>query len=121
MEKTGEDWARKSCTACRGGVPPLGKEEAERCAKEIPGWGVSSDAKAIRARYVMKDFAAAVRLVGDIAEVAEREGHHPDVHLTGYRNLDVELSTHKIGGLSENDFILAAKISALPKELKQPR
>lgn len=67
----------------------------------------------------MKDFAAAVRFLQDIAEVAEEEDHHPDIHLTGYRKLKIDLSTHAVGGLSENDFILAAKIEKLPKELKE--
>ena len=67
----------------------------------------------------MKDFLSAVQFIQDIAQVAEADDHHPDLHLTGYRKLRVELSTHAIGGLSENDFILAAKIEQLPKELKR--
>ena len=66
----------------------------------------------------MKDFMAVVGLVVRIARIAERENHHPDLHLTGYRRLKIELSTHSIGGLSENDFILASKIDRLPKRLK---
>ena len=65
----------------------------------------------------MKNFAAAVEFITDITDIAEAENHHPDLHLTGYRNLAIELWTHAIGGLSENDFILAAKIDALPKSL----
>ena len=60
----------------------------------------------------------AVELFQKTAEVAEAEGHHPDLHLTGYRRLRIEVTTHAIGGLSENDFILAAKIDSLPKQLK---
>ena len=67
----------------------------------------------------MKDFKAAVAFVNSIASVAEAEGHHPDLHLTGYRKLRVDLATHAVGGLTENDFILAAKIDRLPKELKK--
>jgi len=66
----------------------------------------------------MKDFMAAVKFIGCIAEIAESENHHPDIHLTGYRKLKVVLSTHAINGLSQNDFILAAKINELPVELK---
>jgi 4a-hydroxytetrahydrobiopterin dehydratase len=62
----------------------------------------------------MKDFKSAVSLIDALAVVAEREDHHPDVHLTGYRRLRIELATHSIGGLSLNDFILAAKIERLP-------
>ena len=76
------------------------------------------DGPALRQEFLMKDFLAAVRFMQAIAQVAETEDHHPDIHLTGYRRLSIELSTHSIGGLSENDFILAAKIDALPRELK---
>ncbi len=90
-----------------------------RNLKSLPGWGLSPEGRSIRAQYVMKNFMAGVDLIGRIARVAEEENHHPDMHLTGYRKLAVELSTHAIGGLSENDFILAAKIEALPKQLKK--
>src|SRR3989338_7602781 len=83
-----------------------------------PGWKLSADQKSLFADYVMKDFMAAIALINSIAEIAEKEDHHPDLHLTGYRNLRIELSTHSIGGLSENDFILAAKINELPKQIK---
>ena len=66
----------------------------------------------------MKNFTAAVRLINKIAEIAESENHHPDIHLTGYRKLRIELTTHALGGLTENDFIVAAKINVLPLELK---
>ena len=66
----------------------------------------------------MKDFMAAVQLIGRLARLAEKEDHHPDIHLTGYRKLRVELSTHALGGLSEKDLVLAAKIDKLPKKLK---
>ena len=86
---------------------------------QIPGWTLAPDAKSISRHYGMKDFMAAVQLIGQIAEVAESEDHHPDLHLTSYRKLRIDLATHAIGGLSENDFILAAKIEALPKTLKK--
>jgi 4a-hydroxytetrahydrobiopterin dehydratase len=66
----------------------------------------------------MKDFASAVELITHVKDLAEAEGHHPDLHLTRYRKLVIELSTHAIKGLSENDFILAAKVDRLPKSLK---
>jgi 4a-hydroxytetrahydrobiopterin dehydratase len=65
---------------------------------------------------VFRNFKAAVEFLNGVAELAERENHHPDLHLVGYRNLSIELTTHAIGGLSENDFILAAKIDELPVE-----
>ena len=66
----------------------------------------------------MKDFSAAIALMKAILPIAQAEDHHPDLHLTGYRKLQIVLSTHEVGGLSTNDFILAAKIEALPKALK---
>jgi len=65
----------------------------------------------------MRDFMAAVKFIGCVAKLAEKEDHHPDIHLTSYRKLKIDLSTHAIGGLSENDFILAAKIDKLPESL----
>ena len=108
----------KKCKPCEGGVPPVAKEEAARLLSGLPGWTLTADGKAIRRTWKCKDFMAAIRFFNQVAEVAEREQHHPDLHLTGYRNVAVELWTHALGGLSENDFILAAKIDEVPVELK---
>ena len=113
-----QDLVNKKCKPCEGGVPVLTRDQAKDYLKGLPGWALNVDGKAIRTEYVMKNFLTAVSLIQKIAEVAEREGHHPDIHLTGYRKLAIELSTHAVGGLTENDFILAAKINQLPKELK---
>ena len=113
------DWTIKKCAPCEGGVAPLSREEALQYIKDLKGWFLSVDSGSIRTEYIMKDFAAAIRLIERIAKLAEKEDHHPDIHLTGYRKLSVELSTHAIGGLSDNDFILAAKIGKLPKTLKK--
>lgn len=86
--------------------------------KDLPGWTLADGGKAIRREYVMKDFLQAVALIGRIAEKAQEADHHPDLHLTGYRNLAVVLSTHDAGGLTEKDFGLAAVIERLPKQLK---
>jgi 4a-hydroxytetrahydrobiopterin dehydratase len=115
-----DELARKKCKPCEGGVPALSRSEAQAALKGLPGWALAADAKSISRELLMKDFPAAVDLIRRIAEVAEADDHHPDLHLTGYRKLKVELSTHAIGGLSENDLILAAKIEKLPKELKKP-
>ena len=111
--------SRKKCMPCEGGVPPLAKEQVLKHLKEVPDWELSTDGKTISVRYTMKDFAAAIELIRRIARAAEQEGHHPDIHLTGYRRLQIELSTHSIGNLSENDFILAAKISRLQTKKQQ--
>jgi 4a-hydroxytetrahydrobiopterin dehydratase len=113
-----EELAGRKCKPCRGGMPPLAEEERSRLLQALPSWEIAADGKSISRTYVMKNFLAAVHLIGRIAEIAEGEDHHPDLHLTGYRRLKIDLSTHAIGGLSENDFILAAKIEAIPKELK---
>ncbi len=110
--------AKKKCKPCEGGVAPLPKAQCQKYLRELKGWRLDESAKSIQADYLMKDFLAAVDLIGRIAKVAQKEDHHPDLHLTGYRKLRVELSTHAIDGLSENDFILAARIERLPKKLK---
>lgn len=108
----------KKCVPCEGGVPPVSREQAERWLQDLPGWELTVDGIRIRRQWVVKDFMAAMRFFERVAEVAESEGHHPDLHLVGYRNVAVELWTHAIGGLSENDFITAAKIDELPIDLK---
>ncbi|MBI4376220.1 MAG: 4a-hydroxytetrahydrobiopterin dehydratase [Elusimicrobia bacterium] len=113
-----EQLIRRRCRPCSGEASPLSRESARSYLGSLPDWSLSADAKSLSRDWAMRDFAAAVELVDEIARIAEAEDHHPDIHLTGYRNLRVELSTHSIGGLSENDFILAAKIETLPKRLK---
>jgi 4a-hydroxytetrahydrobiopterin dehydratase len=109
---------RKHCRACEGGVPPLRPEQVQEYLQAVPQWRLSGDGKAIRRTWRVKDFATALDFFGRVGQVAEAEDHHPDLHLTGYRDVALELSTHAIGGLSENDFILAARIDQLPVELK---
>ncbi len=109
----------QKCAPCEGGTPPLSEAEAGALLKQLSGWQFTPDKKGIFKTFRMKDFSAAIEFMRKIADVANREDHHPDLHLTGYRNLRIELSTHSIGGLSQNDFIVAAKIDELPKDLKQ--
>lgn len=109
---------KRKCQPCEG----IGKALAAARIKEYlpltPGWVVDAEARGIAREFVMKNFLAAVRAIGQNAEIAEAENHHPDIHLTGYRKLKIYLTTHALGGLSENDFIVAAKINALAMELK---
>lgn len=114
-----KDLTQKKCKPCEGGAAPLGMEGARAYLANLPGWELSSDGKLIGRTYVMRWFMDAIEFIQKIAEAAEGEDHHPDIHLTGYRRLRIELTTHAIGGLSENDFIMAAKIDSLPKQLKQ--
>jgi 4a-hydroxytetrahydrobiopterin dehydratase len=112
------DLAAKKCVPCEGGVQPLSPEQIAELSPNVPQWQLAADKKSLRREWRVKDFPTALDFFNRIGEIAEREDHHPDLHLTGYRNVAVELSTHALGGLSENDFILAAKIDRLPVELK---
>ena len=107
------------CAPCEALTKPIAPKEAKALAAELKGWRLIGG-RTLRRDLVMKDFMAAVRFIDAVARTAEEEGHHPDLHLTGYRNLAVELSTHSIGGLSINDFILAEKISALQRREASP-
>lgn len=102
----------KTCTPCRGGVPPLPRSEAERLLAETPGWTLSDDATRIERSFTFPDFAAALAFVNAVGALAEEEWHHPDLCF-GWGYCRVLLYTHKIGGLHENDFIMAAKVNAL--------
>ncbi len=113
-----EELKRKKCQPCEGGVPPVPREEAERLLKDLPGWELTEDGNRIRREWTVEHFMAAMAFFNLVAELAENEGHHPDLHLVGYRSVAIELWTHAIGGLSENDFITAAKIGELPITLK---
>jgi 4a-hydroxytetrahydrobiopterin dehydratase len=104
--------AGKTCTACRGGEPPLDRAEAERYLRETPGWTLMDEGKRIERSFKLKNFREALALVNRIGELAEEEGHHPDINL-GWGYVTVSLHTHKIKGLHENDFIMAAKINRL--------
>lgn len=109
---------QKKCAPCEKGTKPLPPERVREYLRELPGWKVVNN-RVLQRELVLKDFMEAVRLIREIAAIAEAEDHHPDLHLTSYRRLAIELSTHSIGGLSENDFILAAKIEPLPREEKK--
>ena len=109
----------KKCKSCEGMGKSLTLDDAKDYLQHTPGWGIDPDGKSISREFITKNFMAAVNFIHKIAQVAESENHHPDLHLTGYRKLRVDLTTHAIGGLSENDFIVAAKINALPVELKK--
>ena len=107
-----EQLIAKTCTPCRGGVPPLTRGEAEGYLEQTPGWSLADDATKIERRFKLKNFAEAQALAGRIGDLAEAEGHHPDI-CYGWGYCRVELQTHKIKGLHENDFIMAAKINRL--------
>lgn len=116
---TRSELAGKRCQSCEGGIPPLATDQIQQHLKALPDWKMTPDGKRIRREWRVKDFVEGLSFFERIGEIAEAEDHHPDLHLTSYRNLAVEIWTHAIGGLSENDFILAAKIDQVPVELKK--
>lgn len=100
----------KHCIPCEGNVAPLTREEFSPLLVEVVGWEVVEDKK-IAKQYSFTDFATALAFVNKVGVIAEAEGHHPDVLLHDLNKVTVTLWTHAIGGLSENDFIVAAKIN----------
>jgi 4a-hydroxytetrahydrobiopterin dehydratase len=121
ITSTTESLAQKRCTPCDGMVSRLIPDEAEQYLEQTPEWDLADNAQRIRREWRVKNFAAAVEFLNNVAELAEKEDHHPDLHLVGYRDVCIEIYTHAIGGLSENDFILAAKIDQIPVSLKTGR
>lgn len=108
---------RKHCVPCRGGIAPLSEAQARELLAGTPGWSLEHGATRLTRRFEFGDFVGAISFVNRVADVAEAEGHHPDIAIH-WNLVDLELWTHKIGGLHENDFILAAKIARL---LEPPR
>jgi 4a-hydroxytetrahydrobiopterin dehydratase len=103
--------ADRSCVPCKGGVPPLTHDRIAALLAEVPGWSAPGDHHLER-RWKVKDFAAALAFVNRIGALAEEQGHHPDLAL-GWGWVEARIWTHKIDGLTESDFILAAKIDRL--------
>ena len=108
------DLASKSCVPCRGGVPPLAGAELEHLLAQLGpnGWR-AVDGHHLEKEYPFKDFVTALAFVNKVGEEAERQGHHPDLYLAWGR-VRITIWTHKIDGLTESDFVLAAKIDRLP-------
>ncbi len=100
--------AAKNCVPCRGGVPPLKGAELESLEAQVPGWKVVNEHHLAKA-YSFPDFVTALAFVNRAGEIAEQQGHHPDIYLT-WGKVEIKIWTHKIDGLTESDFILAAKI-----------
>ena len=103
---------QQRCKPCEGGVAPYTLDFAQKKLKEIPLWKILEDGKKIMRQFTFKDFTSALTFVNSVGTITEKENHHPDIHLHDYKKVTFTLSTHAIGGLSENDFIVAAKINA---------
>jgi 4a-hydroxytetrahydrobiopterin dehydratase len=112
---TAGDLASKTCVPCRGGIPPLEEAEARRLLAGTPGWRLEENGKRLVRRFELEDFKKAIEFVNRVADLAEEQGHHPDIAIH-WNKVDLVLWTHKIGGLHENDFILAAKVNRLLEE-----
>jgi 4a-hydroxytetrahydrobiopterin dehydratase len=106
------DLSNKKCIPCEDkSVQPYDAEKAGELLIEVPGWNLSEDHKKISREFVFPDFIKSIDFVsGSVSDIAEGEGHHPDIHIS-YNKVLLELYTHSIGGLSENDFIVASKVN----------
>jgi 4a-hydroxytetrahydrobiopterin dehydratase len=102
----------KTCTPCRGGTPPLTREQVEILRAQAPEWQLAEEAHRIERSFRFRNFREALTFVQEIGELAEAEGHHPNISF-GWGNATVSLHTKKIKGLHENDFIMAAKIDRI--------
>jgi 4a-hydroxytetrahydrobiopterin dehydratase len=103
--------AERDCVPCRGGVPPLTRDEIEPLLAELTGWEVINGHH-LEKTYTFKNFREALDFVNRVGELAEEQGHHPDICF-GWGKAEIIIWTHKIDGLTESDFVLAAKIDRL--------
>lgn len=104
--------AQKKCVACEGGTIPLSRTESEILLKQLKEWRLSGDARWISKEFKFADFAEAMAFTNKVADIAESEGHHPDLQIS-WGKVVIELTTHAIKGLSQNDFIIAAKVDEI--------
>jgi len=107
------DLASKTCVPCRGGVPPLEGEELEALSRQVPEWEVVEEHH-LKREFRFGNFREALGFVSRVGELAEDQAHHPDIAF-GWGRAEVTIFTHKIDGLTESDFILAAKVDRLPR------
>ncbi len=103
---------QKKCTVCAPGTPVIDELKAKPYLAQVPGWELALSNRAIKRRYVFKDFMSGLAFVNKVAEIVEAEAHHPDI-MMGWGYVEIILWTHTISGLHENDFIIAAKINAV--------
>jgi 4a-hydroxytetrahydrobiopterin dehydratase len=113
-----EPLASRKCVPCRGGVPTLSPGEADELRRDTPGWSLAENGTRLVRRFEFADFRSAIDFVNRVADLAEEQGHHPDIAIH-WNKVELVLWTHKIGGLHENDFILAAHIDRLLEEPKR--
>ncbi len=112
------DLANKECVPCRGGVPPLKGAELTQYTQQLPQWSVKNEHHLHRA-YSFPDFVSALAFVNQVGQLAEQQGHHPDIFLA-WGKVEITIWTHKIDGLTESDFVLAAKIERMSEPMASP-
>jgi 4a-hydroxytetrahydrobiopterin dehydratase len=110
--KDAPDFASKECVPCKGGVPPIKGRELEGLLRHAPGWAAVDEHHIVRT-FKFPNFKTALEFTNRVGAIAEEQGHHPDI-LLSWGKVEVSLYTHKIDGLTENDFIMAARIDNLP-------
>lgn len=111
------DLAKRKCVPCAAGTPPMLRDEADKFLKQLDNWILADNN--IEKNFKFKDFEQAMKFVNKVAEIAEEEGHHPDILIHNWNRVKLTLSTHAIRGLSENDFVLAAKIDQISENAVQ--
>jgi 4a-hydroxytetrahydrobiopterin dehydratase len=116
--QTTEQLTSKRCVPCEGGIDKCSIDQALKLLEAVVGWTLIDQGRQIRRDWKAANFKSGMAFLNKVADLAEQEGHHPDVHLEGFRHLWISIWTHAIGGLSENDFILAAKIDELASAAK---
>jgi len=110
-----EDLIKLKCIPCEGGIDPLTRKEFSTYLDQVSDWAVIDNDTKIQREFTFKDFKEALDFVNAAGEIAEEEGHHPNIYIHSWNKVEMTLYTHAINGLSENDFILAAKIDAINK------
>lgn len=105
------DLASQDCVPCKGGTPPLGGVDLENLNGEIPEWSVVDEHHLTR-KFEFEDFAEALAFVNEVGRIAEEQGHHPDITF-GWGEARITVFTHKIDGLTESDFVFAAKVDKI--------
>ena len=114
--QTSQQLIKKKCVPCEGGVAAYPHQLAVQQLQNLDQWRLTDDKQRIRKDWTMKNFVQSLNFLNAVGEVAEAEAHHPDLHIEEYRKVRIEIWTHAIGGLSENDFILAAKIDQIQSD-----
>lgn len=110
------DLTKKHCIPCESGDPPLPNSQEDKLKVQVPDWSLLRDNEhRLRRQFKFKTFMDAISFVQKVASIAEKEGHHPDIYIF-YNKVQLDLFTHAVGGLSENDFIMASKIDDLSKD-----